>query len=296
MIELRHLRYFVAVAEEMHFGRAAERLHMAQSPLSQQIRQLEQRLGVVLLERDHHVVGLTAAGRTLLGDARSILERVEAAVERTRRAGLGQVGVLGVGYVAEMTVGPLPAILRAHRATHPDVAVELSPATTGELLGQLRSRRFDVVFVRSPGPAEGLEYEELRAEPLCVAAPEGHHLAGRSIRLTDLRDADVLVPSFRSAPGLRLDVDAACRRAGATPRRLREASSPASAVMMVAAGAGVALVPRSTVDHLALPGICCGPLAGRPTTTDGICWRRGETSDVVLEFLDTVREVARRDR
>lgn len=293
MIEIRHLRYFVAVAEEMHFGRAAERLHMAQSPLSQQIRQLEQRLGVILLERDHHVVGLTDAGRTLLGEARSILERVDAAVERTRRSGLGQVGFLGVGYVAEMTVGLLPRSLRAHLDTHPDVAVDLSPGPTGDLLSQLRNRRLDLAFVRSPGPADGLEYEALHAEPLCLAIPAGHHLAGRAVRLTDLSDADLVVPSFRSAPGLRIDVDAACRRVGATPRRLKEASSPVAAVMTVAAGVGVALVPRSTVDHLALPGISCCPLGDRPTTTDGVCWRSAETSEVVLDFLDTVRAVAR---
>ena len=294
VIEVRHLRYFIAVAEEMHFGRAAERLHMAQSPLSHQIRQLERRLGVTLLDRDHHVVGLTDAGAALLEEARAVLAALERAVERTRRAGGGEVGRIGVGYVPEMTAELLPRSLRTHRQRFPDVAIDLCQGMTGEILEALSDRRLDVGFVRTPGPLDDLHYEDLVREDLLVARPEGPASAGSAsdpapVDLPHIGGETVIVPAFQTARGLREDIEAAFTRAGQSLRSVREATSPTAMLLLVAAGAGVALVPASVARSFPLPGVEFQSLASRPTTSGGMCWRRGDSSKILANFLDTTR-------
>src|SRR5579875_1262833 len=172
MMELRHLRYFVAVAEELHFGRAAERLHMAQSPLSHQIRQLERSLGVQLLVRGHHVVGLTNAGSTLLPLAQRVLQDVDGAARAARRAGRGEAGAVVVGYVSEVTADLLPITLRRFKQRWPDVAVELVEGTGGELAGGLRDGSIDVAFARAPEQTAEFCFEQLIVERLLLARPE----------------------------------------------------------------------------------------------------------------------------
>jgi DNA-binding transcriptional LysR family regulator len=292
VIEVRHLRYFVAVAEELHFGRAAERLHMAQSPLSHQIRQLERRLGVVLIERDHHVVGLTDAGRAFLEEAREILERLGEAAEHARRAARGEVGLLSVGFVAEMTTDLVPESLRRHREAFPGIAIELCQATTGELLEALRLRRVDVGFARSPAGAEDLEYAELTREPLYLARAARDDGQPGPVPLATLAGEPFVVPSYNTARGLRRDIDAALSRSDVAPKSLREASAATATLLLVAAGAGVALIPASLARNRSLPGIQFCELAEPVTTGAGICWRRSESSNVVLEFLGTARRVA----
>ncbi|HET9076732.1 MAG TPA: LysR substrate-binding domain-containing protein [Acidimicrobiales bacterium] len=289
MIEFRHLRYFVAVAEEMHFGRAAERLHMAQSPLSHQIRQLERRLGVVLLERDHHVVGLTDAGTAFLEEARCLLADLDRAVDRAQRAGHGEVGRICVGYVPEMSAGVLPESLRTHRQRFPEVVIDLHQGITGDLLERLQAGDLDVAFVRSPGALEHLEYEELVSEELYVARPEGSQPGDQPVDLSGLSGETILVPGPQSAHGLRRDIDAACASAGMVVRSRREASSPTAMLLLVAAGAGVALVPASVARSFPIPGVRFAPAATAPTTSAGMCWRRSDRSQVVGNFLDTTR-------
>lgn len=292
MIEVRHLRYFVAVAEELHFGRAAGRLHMAQSPLSHQIRQLERRLGVVLIERDHHVVGLTDAGRTFLEEARGLLSRIDEAVDRTKRAGRGELGLVSVGFVPEMTTDLVPLSLRRHRETFPDVAIQLSQANTGVLLDALRQRQIDVGFVRAPAGPDDLEYEELVREPLVLANPAN----GEPVKsLQDLADSVVVAPSYQAARGLRRDIDTALALAGVVPSTLREAPGAVAALLLVAAGTGTALVPASTVRHHPVPGVTITKLEEAPTTGAGMCWRRREASRVVLGFIETARASAGED-
>lgn len=293
VIEVRHLRYFIAVAEEMHFGRAAERLHMAQSPLSHQIRQLERRLGVTLLERDHHVVGLTDAGSALLEEARSVLGALERAVERARNAGSGEAGRIAVGYVPEMTVELLPRSLRTHRQRFPDVAIDLCQGTTGEILEALSDRRLDVGFVRTPGPLEDLHYEDLLREDLFVARPESPSSAfpPAPVDLSALGGETVIVPAFQTARGLRQDIEAAFTRAGLALPPVREATSPTAMLLLVAAGSGVALVPASLARGFPVPGVEFHALAGRPTTSGGMCWRRGDSSKILANFLETTRSL-----
>lgn len=296
-VEIRHLRYFIAVAEEMHFGRAAERLHMAQSPLSHQIRQLENRLGVTLLERDHHVVGLTDAGTALLEEARTVLAALERAVERTRRAGSGEVGRIAVGYVPEMTAEVLPRSLRTHRQRFPDVAIDLCQGMTGEILEALSERRLDVGFVRTPGTLDDLHYEELVREDLFVARPDSLVPAPGPVELSGLAADTVIVPAFQTARGLREDIEGAFSAAGLTLRSVREATSPTAMLLLVAAGAGVALVPASVARSFPLPGVDFQALSWRATTSGGMCWRRADSSRILANFLDTTRSlVASADR
>ncbi len=291
VIEVRHLRYFIAVAEEMHFGRAAERLHMAQSPLSHQIRQLEHRLGVLLLERDHHVIGVTDAGATFLDEARAVLAALDRAVERTRRAGLGEVGRISVGYVAEMTAEVLPQSLRAHRQRFPDVAIDLCQGTTGDLLQALRDTQVDVGFVRSPGSADDLSYEQLVREELYAARPERDGTDDSPIDLGDLRGETLVIPTMESARGLRQDIETAISSVRLAPQALREATSPTAMLLLVAAGVGSALVPASVARSFPIPGVEFRQVLQSPTTSGGMCWRRGESSGVVAAFLQTTREV-----
>lgn len=297
-VEVRHLRYFAAVADELHFGRAAERLHMAQSPLSHQIRQLERRLGVVLLDRHHHVVGLTDAGRVFLDEARRLLADLDRAVERTRRAGRGEVGSLTVGYVAEMGPDLLAATLRRHRVRHADVTVDLVQGSGSQLLDDLRRGLVDVAFVRAPAGHDGLEYRSLIEEPLRLARPTGgdHPADGRPpsppVRLADLQGHTMVTLTHRAAPGLRRDVDEACRQAGFEPSVAREAASLTALLLLVAAGSGAALVPAGVVARYPVPGVDFVELAGGPVTSGGVAWRSGEQSPAVSTFVRTARVAA----
>ncbi|HET9692553.1 MAG TPA: LysR substrate-binding domain-containing protein [Acidimicrobiales bacterium] len=292
MIELRHLRYFVAVAEELHFGRAATRLHMAQSPLSQQIRQLERLVGTELIDRPHAVVGLTDAGRVMLDDARAILAAVDGAVERARRTARGEAGLLRVGYVGEVTVDLLPLGLKAFKDRHPEVRLELTEGDTGVLLDRLRARDLDVVFSRAPRTLGELVYEQLVEERFMLARPEGALPAADRHQLCELRPPAWIVPGYDHARGLRQDIEHAFVAAGCEVGARREASSLTAALLLVAGGAGWALVPASTAHLYPVPGVDYAHLEEALTTTAGMAWRRDTRSEVVAGFLDTVREVA----
>jgi DNA-binding transcriptional LysR family regulator len=294
VIEVRHLRYFVVVAEELHFGRAAERLHMAQSPLSRQIRQLERDLGVELVNRAHHVVGLTDAGQVFLGAARIVLDDLDQALYLAQRAGRGEVGTLRVGYVNEVTADLLPLSLKAFKDRFPDIEIDLREGTTGALLDALRRHQVDAAFARSPGIVDDLDYEQLIQEALFVALPSGHeHLAwDRAIPLADLAGEAFVMPADQAAPGLRRDIDAACAQAGFVPNIAREISPHTAVLLLVAAGVGVALVPASVAHSYPVPGIDYAQLSGPPVTTAGMAWRRNEPSLLIGNFLEVTRHVA----
>lgn len=293
MVEVRHLRYFVAVAEELHFGRAAERLHMSQSPLSHQIRQLERELGVELIDRAHHVVGLTDAGRALLELARDVLERLGRAVEVVGRAGRGEIGTLVVGYVSEVTADLLPVGLTQFKERYSEVSLDLRSGTTGHLLDGLRRKELDVAFVRTPGHLGDMRYRQLIVESLMAAVPKGH-VASRADRpLAALADEDFVMPTLAAAEGLRRDIDRECRVAGFTARVAREASPLTTVLLLVAAGAGVALVPASVAHQYPVPGIDYAHLRDPvPVTTAGIAWRPDDGSKIVANFLDVIEALA----
>lgn len=261
-MDLRELRYFVAVAEERHFGRAAARLHMAQPPLSQAIRRLEGDLGVRLLHRTTRQVDLTPAGADYLVRAREILAAVDDAALRARRVADGVVGRLRIGCVGSATYTLLPAFARRLQEDLPDVEV----AVRGEMLGPdqvdaLVAGDLDLGLLRPPLRATpGLALHPLREDRLVVALPEAHPLAARArLRVTDLRDVDLVVHASGGRSVMSVVVADLCRAAGFAPRVRHEVSETSTLVTFVAAGLGAAVVPEP-VTALGVPGVVHRPL------------------------------------
>jgi len=292
-MELRHLRYFVAVAEELHFGRAAQKLGMAQPPLSQQIRRLEQELGVLLLQRTKRRVQLTEAGRAFLEEARKTLSQAERAVEAAQRAGRGEVGRLTIGFLGAATYSLLPSILIAFRHRYPDVEVELHELKTSELIQALRERRIQVGFVRLPVEDELLVVEPITREELLVALPVRHPLASRAhIGFGDLAQEAFLMPPRQLAPSFHEQVLDLSRQAGFTPKLGAEAIQLQTIINLVAAGMGVTLVPES-VQILAGRGVVFKKLPHPPPMVEiAVAWRRDTHSEILSAFLNVVRETA----
>jgi DNA-binding transcriptional LysR family regulator len=290
-VELRHLRYFVAVAEERHFGRAAERLHIAQPPLSQQIRRLEAELGVTLLHRTTRSVELAPAGEVLLGRAREILSAVDSATEDTRRAARGEFGRLAVGFTGSATYELLPKLAAALRDALPGVVLDLR----GELLTPAQVTRLldgtlDLGLLRPPVRERALAVEVLRREPLVVVLPQAHPLAAAdAVPLEELAgEPFVVYPShFRSV--VHDAVEETCAAHGFLPRVALEVSETSTLVSFVAAGLGVSLVPES-VRHMTVDGAVYRPLAGEAAAVElAVAWRRDEVTPVLERALEVVR-------
>ncbi|HYG67057.1 MAG TPA: LysR substrate-binding domain-containing protein [Anaeromyxobacteraceae bacterium] len=292
-MELRHLRYFLAVADELHFGRAAARLGVAQPPLSHQIRQLERELGFELFVRTSRRVQLTDAGRAFRDEARAILARLGDATAAARRVAEGEAGALAVGFVASATYALLPRLYRRFRERHPAVALTLTELSTAEQVVALRAGQIQVGLARLPvGSDAGLAIEPLVEEPLVVALPTGHPLASApAVALAALaREPFVLFPR-QPRPGWIDVVQNACAAAGFRPAVAQEALELSTAVTLVAAGIGVTLVPASA-QALRLAGVVYRPLeAPAPTTHLLALHRPDEPRPVVARFLEVAREV-----
>jgi DNA-binding transcriptional LysR family regulator len=289
-IELRHLRYFAAVAEELHFGRAARRLGMAQPPLSQQIGRLEEMLGCALFTRRPRVA-LTPAGEVLLGVARRSLAQVAQGVETTRRAGRGEAGVLTVGFAASVMLAPLPAVIRAFRDRHPGVELRLRELSTSAQVQALADGTIDVGFLREPAPDPEIACEPLVREPFVAVLPPAHPLAGRrGIPLDELAEEPFVHFPREVAPTLHDQVMALCRQAGFSPRVVQVAQEWLTIVGLVEAGLGVSLAPAS-FRRLRWGGVRYVPLSPRGMlTTIALCRPRGVPSPTVDNFLRVVRE------
>jgi DNA-binding transcriptional LysR family regulator len=292
-MELRHLRYFQAVAEEKHFGRAAARLHMAQPPLSQQIRQLEDELGVTLLRRTTRRVDLTPAGEAYLVRVRAILQSVDAAGDEAKRIGSGLEGRLVVGCVGSATYSLLPALARALRERLPGVDF----AFRGEMLSPdqiaaLREGSIDLALLRPSGdPADqtDLTMVTLREEKYVVALPEGHRLAARSrVRMADLRDEDLIVHSGHGRSAMYDAVVGLCRDAGFEPVIRHEVAETSTLVTFVAAGLGVAIVPEP-VAELVVAGATYRPLASRARMDLVVATRADDDSAALARTLRVLR-------
>lgn len=253
MMEIRWLRAAVAVAEHVHFGRAATSLGIAQSQISQQVAALERDLGVRLFDRDTRNVAPTAAGAAFVADARAALERLDVAAGRARAAGRGEHGSLAVGAVGSALSAPLPRLLRAFRERFPTVVVNFAELTTSEQVDRLRAGTLDVGFLRPPLPDPGageLELTTVAREALVVALPPGHRLSGRSVvRLSTLRDDPFVRNPRRLGVGLHETVTSRCRDAGFEPRVAQEAVDMDTVLGLVSAGYGVAVVPASVASH-----------------------------------------------
>ena len=248
-MELRWLRAATAIAEHLHFGRAAVTLGIGQSQISHQLAALENDLGVRLFDRDSRNVAPTSAGAAFTSDARAALQRLDVAAERARAAGRGEHGTLAVGTVGSALSAPLPRLLRAFRERFPDVTVSFAELTTAEQAERLRAGTLDVGFLRPPltEPAAGeLELVTVATERLVAALPPGHRLAGRpAVRLSSLRDDRFVRNPRRLGAGLYETVTTRCREAGFEPRVAQEAVGMDTVVGLVSAGYGVAIVPAS---------------------------------------------------
>jgi len=290
-VELRHLRYFVAVAEELHFHRAAERLHMSQPPLSQQIRALEGELGVQLLERNRRSVALTAAGAVYLHEAREILAAVDRAAEAARGVARGEEGRLALGFVGSAMHGALPGVLRAHRRAFPRVQLALTELPTAGQLEALLAGRIDVGVIRPPVREPGLAFETIHTEPFVVALPEDHALASRGeVALAELVEEPFVLLARREAPGLHESLGQGMADAGGVPSVVQEVREMQTVVGLVAAGLGVSLVPASVGadEHR---GVAYRPISGTaPTVELALAWRPDDRSPVLAAFLRTARQ------
>ena len=293
-MELRHLRYFVAVAEECHFGRAAQRLHIAQPPLSQQIKQLEGELGVQLLTRSTRRVDLTPAGAQYLERARAILADVDAARDEVQLIRDGRMGRVTIGFTGSATYELLPGMSRTLRAELPGLELDLR----GELLtpsqvAGLVDGTLDVGFLRPPVQVPEVEVHPLRREPLVVVLPETHAQAGQAqVVLADLADEPFITYPSQHRSVVHDAVLDACQTAGFTPRST-EVAETSTLVSFVAAGLGVALVPES-VQHLRITGAVYRSLADTsPTVELAVATRRGESSPAVRQVLAVARGLFR---
>lgn len=290
-LELRHLRYFVAVAEELHFGRAAERLHLAQPPLSQQIRRLEEILGYPVFQRTSRAVRLTAAGEVFLERARRTLRNVSEDIDEARSIGRGDEGFLRVGFIGSSMLTPLPAMLGSYRSLYPKVQLRLSESYTASIAQSLHRGTVDAGFLRDGGPTEGLHVEALFSEPFVAVLPATHRLAGRSmISATDLRD-DPFVFFSPLAGALAYEKPISlCEAHGFRPRIVQEAPQWLTILRLVGAGLGVSIAP-ACVQQIAGPDVWCPALRGARVRSDiELAYRSGEDRAVVRAFSEVARE------
>ncbi|MFY9549813.1 MAG: LysR substrate-binding domain-containing protein [Thermoanaerobaculia bacterium] len=293
-MELRHLRYFVAVAEELHFGHAAARLHISQPPLSQQIQDLERELGVELFIRTRRSVALTAAGRVFLEEARHVLGDAKHAVEIAKKASRGEIGRLSIGFGPAPEAGLLKRVLTVFLARHPDVDVELHRLYTQEQLKALSRETIDVAFPLLPIPAGPLVVERVSIEPVAVAMSSLHPLAGRRrLALQELRHEPFVLVCRDVGPVFYDLLFDACGKAGFTPTVTHETRHVMTVLGFVAAGLGVTLLPGA-VESSAPPGVVFRRISPHtPTVALGIAYRRSDTSQTVSAFVEVVREVVR---
>lgn len=294
-MDLRDLRHFLAVAEERNFSRAAERLHMAQPPLSRHIKALEEELGTLLFVRTAKGVELTSAGETLLAEVPNLLALAQRAKERTRRAGQGLTGQLDVGLFGSGVLDVIPRMLARFHTVRPEVRIVLHNMTKAEQLQALRERLLTVGFNRLVPAEEGLVIETVLREPLVVALPERHPLAAREqVRLVDLDDQPLILYPNIPLRGLAQEVAEAFRRERLTLRVEQEVEDVLTAIALVASGFGLAITTQSATN-LRLPGVVQRPLVARHLRDVELSciYRRGDPSPVLAAFLEVVHDFAR---
>ncbi|MFJ4620048.1 LysR family transcriptional regulator [Streptomyces sp. NPDC088812] len=288
-LPLPQLHAFVVLAEELHFGRAADRLGIAQPPLSQQIRRLEAKVGHPLFTRDPGGTALTPAGRQLLPAARRALTGLADGLAAARAAGDGRTGRLRLGFAASLALTVLPGLLRAHRERFPGVHLDLREMTTAPQLTALREGAMDVGLLREP-PARDpdLTFTPLLTEPLVAVLPASHPLAaGPSVTLANLRDSPFVLLPRATGPGLHDRITAVCAAAGFTPRVAQEAVEWVTVCALVESGLGVSVAP-SGIRRVRLEGVAFRPL-DQPTahTTVALAHRTEDRNPLVTHVLAT---------
>lgn len=291
-IELRQLRYFIAVAEEMHFGRAAVKLHMTQPPLSQTIMALEAALGANLFTRSTRSITLTPAGLALLPEAKKLLQQAQSLQQLVQRTASGASGFLSLAFVSIADYSILPPYLSQFRSTHPDVHIELREATTDVQLMLLEKSEIDAGLLIPPIPdklSASLCYQKVLCEPLILAIPEVHARRKDPASLHTYRDLPLIIFPRRIAPGLHDTILGCFRDAGLTPAIAQEAIQMQTIIALVSAGMGIALVPQS-VSNLKRPGVAYQALPELKASVEiGLAWRRENTSPVLNAFASLLK-------
>lgn len=292
-MELRHLRYFIAVAEELNFSRAAERLHMAQPPLSQQIRALEDEIETQLFDRTKRPLQLTLAGQVFLEEARLALAQVENAVKTAKRASRGEIGRLIVGFNSSMANCLLPDILRVYRDRFPKVELIWRELVTSLQLQALRDRHLDVGFfhlMSSMLQESDLCSVTIWQESLIAALPEKHRLVNTNqVSLTELAQESFILPSREFAPGLSEQIEHLCQQFGFSPNVIQEGTMMLTILGLVAGGVGIALLPANA-QNIQRKGVIYKSIAeSTPTIPMAAVWRADDNSPILREFLEVTR-------
>ena len=288
-IELRHLRYFVAVAEELHFGRAARRLNLAQPPLSQQIRKLEEIVGHQLFLRTSRAVKLTSAGEALLDRARHTLRRIGDDLEEVRSVGRGEVGFLKVGFIGSAMLTRLPGILGGYRRRFPNVNLQLHEFHTSGVIRAILDGALDIGFLRDSGPVDGLHLIPLFSEPFIAVVPRRHPLAKRkTLTGAELRNEAFVLFTPLASQRAYDKTAAICEAHGFRPRVVQEAPQWLTILRLVGAGLGVTIAP-ACVEKIATENVACKKITfagqSRSYASDiELAYRSGETRSIVRTF------------
>ncbi|MBR8838220.1 MAG: LysR family transcriptional regulator [Stigonema ocellatum SAG 48.90 = DSM 106950] len=295
-MELRHLRYFITVADERSFSRAAERLQIAQPPLSQQIQALEAELGVKLFDRRKRPLQLTLAGQAFLEESRSTITKLEQAVHKTQRIHQGELGYLTVGFTSSIANGVLPNILRTFRQQYPEVKLILREENSAFQIQGLRDHQTDIIFVYQNydfAEANDLEVMPLLQEKLVVVLPEQHPLTTQSkISLTALADEEFVMPHCPVVSGLSEQIYYLCVQAGFVPKVTQEAVFMVTILGLVASGIGISILP-SSVQNLRRKGVVYRSIQEKTTVTQlTAVWRHDQSSTILQQFLDIAKTVS----
>jgi DNA-binding transcriptional LysR family regulator len=291
-VTLKQLQYFVAVAEELHFGRAAERLGIAQPPLSQQIRRLEESLGAALFTRTSRRVELTEAGTILLDEARTITRRLEAVRRAVQERNGGNAGSIEIGAVTPVLDTLLPDLVHKFAEKHKHVRVSLHEKRSGEQIDAVRAGLLDLGFIRLfQQDLADLSVFTVRSEPYVLAIPARHDLARlKRVSLSQLRDAPFIMAARQARPALHDRIVACFQEAGFSPQIVQEAPSKRTEVSLVAAGIGVALIPESYARLYRRQGVVFRPIKGAlPKIDIAAIWKDDNPNSVLKSFLEVVK-------
>ncbi len=295
-MELRHLRYFVAVGEKLHFGRAAEQLHISQPPLTRQIQQLEEELGVALFTRSNRRVELTAVGQRLLAEAKPLLAQFESLKHHVSETAAGRLGKLAVGFISVADYHVLPSLLREFQSRYPNVTLNLREATTDLQLDALRAGEIDIGIVLAPLTDPLLQFQPMFQEELVAVLPASDEdnrapSLAKAISVHALAERPFVMFPRHSAPGLYDAIIDTCGQAGFAPRVAQEAIQMQTIISLVSVGMGVALVPAS-LTNLGRAGVTYRPLKQKsPLVTTGLAWKNSNSSPTLRAFLELVREM-----
>ncbi len=292
-MELSQLRSFLALAETLHFSRAAERVHLSQPALSLQIRALEAELGVRLFARNRRKTEITEAGAVFRDEVAAAIAAIEHAAARARQAAAGKIGCLRIGFISTAAALVVPPLVTAFRKSHPEVELEMRQALTAEQIALLRQEVIDVGFFRMPAqPGRGITTVEVHREPFRLFLPASHPLAQHAAPgLRDLDGREVVIYARRNAPGFHDLLLQMLKDAGAVPAALHQANDMSTLMSLVSAGVGAAVAPAS-VGLFGPPGVAARDLGGVPSSVVVMAFRTDDRRPAVRAFVDLVRPPA----